>query len=234
MGDIRNHQWLLSLREKGAHKCGAALINPDKALTAAHCYNIDIAARSYSVYGGSNYRSSKGDLANVRRIYLHPGYKYDEMINDLAVVWLLKSFSIGRFINPIPMANQNEVLPRDVMATIAGWGYQAFIDDFSEELYETNLPVLSSKDCSSIYGKQINVMSVICAGYVEGGSDSTGGDSGGPLVFNKKLYGIVSWGASSSIGNSKYVGIYTSVAAYRHWIDEAMTEEYIPIYTDGY
>lgn len=231
LGQISDHPWLVSLREEGVHKCGAVLIKPDKALTAAHCYNSEIAARSYSVYAGTNYRSTNGELVNVGRIYVHPRFSVDRMTYDLAVVWLLDSVTVGTFITPIAMAEPNEVLAGGLVATMAGWGYEPRFDaygSFSEDLYQVDLPVLSDEECSAIYKKEVNTENMICAGQLNGNTDVTEGDSGGALVHDNKLYGIASW------SSSKRVGIYTRVAAYRDWIDEAITEAYTPIYNDGY
>lgn len=237
LGEIRNHRWLVSLREVGVHVCGAVLITPDKVLTAGHCYNADIAARSYSVYAGSNSRISDGELAKVRRIYMHPGFRFDKMEDDLALVWLLKNLTVGTFIHPIPMADLNEVLPGGVLAKAGGWGHQPsnyphIIGDYPKNFYETDMPILSSEDCAKVYGKSINTKLFICGGYQGEGPEVTGGDSGGPLVYNNKVYGLVSW--SSFSGNSRYVTAFTRIAAYRDWIDEAMTEEYLPMYNDGW
>lgn len=78
---------------------------------------------------------------------------------------------------------------------------------------------------------------MICAGYMEGGSDSCHvrnekysdfaissgatmkflqGDSGGPLVCNRLLCGLVSWGLKC--GKEDSPGVYTNIAAYRDWI----------------
>lgn len=48
--------------------------------------------------------------------------------------------------------------------------------------------------CSISYGSGL-LNGMICAGYINGGTDSCQGDSGGPLVYNNTLIGIVSWGS---------------------------------------
>lgn len=224
--DIKDHPWLLSFREYGQHKCGASLIKPDKALTAAHCYDIDIAARDYSVYAGSPYRSSNGELANVGRIYVHPKFDFDEMTNDIAVVWLLKNLTIGTFIQPIPLAQHDSIVPENVKGAIAGWGItMKHREWFSEDLYSARVPIVKNEDCIQAYGDKSINENVLCAGYIEGNIDACTGDSGGPLVINNVQYGIVSWG--NDCGRPNYVGIYTRISSFRKWIDLAITDEYM-------
>lgn len=228
--DIQNHPWLVSLRESGHHKCGAVLIKQDKALTGAHCYDIDIAARDYSVFAGSSSRTRNGELAHVGRIYQHPEYNEEKMINDIAVVWLLKKLPIGESIKPIAMAWPNIKLPMVNLffmkpeAVVAGWGLRGKNGGFSEDLYEITVPVVISDECAKIFGKHIDINKVICAGNMNG-ADVEYGDSGGALVYKSKLYGIVSWELGGV--NGKRISLFTRIAAYRSWIDLAITDKYM-------
>ena len=108
------------------------------------------------------------------------------------------------------------------------------------------VPLVPAEACNSkdAYGDQAND-GMICAGYMDGGTDSCKGDSGGPLacnidgnqqksnllrifVFLKKyileisgqfqLLGLVSWGDGCAAKNKP--GVYTKVFYYLNWIQE--------------
>ena len=112
----------------------------------------------------------------------------------------------------------------------------------STVLKAAQVPLISSNVCNSaeVYGNELNSDSMICAGYLEGGTDACRGDSGGPLackvggkefiyltdnVFASllltrdcffiisdefQLLGLVSWG--TGCGNINKPGVYTKVS----------------------
>jgi len=53
-----------------------------------------------------------------------------------------------------------------------------------------SIPLISPESCNTeeVYGNEINSMAfpdgMMCAGFLEGGTDSCSGDSGGPLSCN--------------------------------------------------
>ena len=77
------------------------------------------------------------------------------------------------------------------------------------------------------YGKEVMVSlktDVLCAGYLEGGSDSCGGDSGGPLTCKHDgrfyIHGVVNWGLGC--GEKGKPGVYARVKSYLSWIEETI------------
>lgn len=63
----------------------------------------------------------------------------------------------------------------------------------------------------------------VCAGDAE--KDTCSGDSGGPLSVSisgqYRLYGITSYGGSSTCGQAPLWGVYTKVSGYTQWINDA-------------
>uniref|UniRef100_A0ACB8FTB1 Transmembrane protease serine 11F n=1 Tax=Sphaerodactylus townsendi TaxID=933632 RepID=A0ACB8FTB1_9SAUR len=91
------------------------------------------------------------------------------------------------------------------------------------ELRETKVKIIGNDVCNrkEVYNHAISP-GMLCAGYLEGGSDACQGDSGGPLVTTPYprdrwyLVGIVSWGDECAKPNKP--GVYTRVTYYRDWI----------------
>ena len=54
--------------------------------------------------------------------------------------------------------------------------------DNKDKLLHATVPIILQAECAKYYEKYGVFSSNICAGYVEGGTDSCSGDSGGPLV----------------------------------------------------
>ncbi len=84
----------------GTAKCGAALIAPTFLLTAAHCVSDDAAAPTpvavpagyITVRIGSDDRTTGGQVATGKRVYLHPDWTWGmptgKPVSDLALVEL--------------------------------------------------------------------------------------------------------------------------------------------------
>uniref|UniRef100_A0A452VJ15 Coagulation factor XII n=1 Tax=Ursus maritimus TaxID=29073 RepID=A0A452VJ15_URSMA len=98
--------------------------------------------------------------------------------------------------------------------------------EYSRFLQEAQVPLISSERCSAhdVHGTSFT-SGMLCAGFLEGGTDACQGDSGGPLVCEDEaaegqliLRGIISWG--SGCGDRYKPGVYTDVASYLTWIQE--------------
>uniref|UniRef100_A0A8C5YXI9 Coagulation factor XII n=1 Tax=Marmota marmota marmota TaxID=9994 RepID=A0A8C5YXI9_MARMA len=99
-------------------------------------------------------------------------------------------------------------------------------EDYSTFLQEAQVPFISQEHCSAseVHGDAI-LPGMLCAGFLEGGTDACQGDSGGPLVCEDQaaenrltLRGVISWG--SGCGDRNKPGVYTDVASYVDWIQE--------------
>ncbi|CAH6797838.1 F12 [Phodopus roborovskii] len=99
-------------------------------------------------------------------------------------------------------------------------------EEYATFLQEAQVPFISQERCSDadVHGDAI-LPGMLCAGFLEGGTDACQGDSGGPLVCEEgteehrlTLRGVISWG--SGCGDRNKPGVYTDVASYLAWIQE--------------
>uniref|UniRef100_A0A8C5K265 Coagulation factor XII n=1 Tax=Jaculus jaculus TaxID=51337 RepID=A0A8C5K265_JACJA len=98
-------------------------------------------------------------------------------------------------------------------------------EEYSTFLQEAQVPFISLEQCSTseVHGDAI-LPGMLCAGFLEGGTDACQGDSGGPLVCEKEpghgltLRGIISWGSGCDDLNKP--GVYKDMANYLPWIQK--------------
>ncbi|KAF2904857.1 hypothetical protein ILUMI_01328 [Ignelater luminosus] len=207
---IEDHPYQLSLELFGRHFCGASLIKPDVAVTAAHCtrgsrllYTLGF----LSVRAGTPIRGRGGWLVGVTSICIHP--KYNGQDYDVSVLHLDVPFELNDRVRTIPILPKNVVIPLGTIATVSGFGTLRFRGPSSKFLLAVKVPKVSQEACERAYPLRIKPR-MICFGFDQGGKDSCQGDSGGPLVVNGLLAGIVSFG--KGCGLPSYPGVYTNVA----------------------
>ncbi|KAJ8275136.1 hypothetical protein COCON_G00097610 [Conger conger] len=90
-------------------------------------------------------------------------------------------------------------------------------------LKQSRLPVIENKVCNRPAYLSGRVRDhEMCAGYIEGGTDTCQGDSGGPLVCHSDntfvLQGVTSWGKGCA--KPMKPGVYTRVSKFVDWIAE--------------
>ncbi|KAJ8978679.1 hypothetical protein NQ317_015647, partial [Molorchus minor] len=163
--------------------CGAVLISPNAALTAAHCTTKP---GSYSVRAGSSHLNQGGQIAFVKEAVVHPGYNTFNQDYDLTILKLSTPLSLSAKVKPIRLPRHGEPLPTRY-GLISGWGGLSEIFPFTtSELRGVLVPVVPQSQCRSAYQFMTRITSrMFCAGYPRGGKDSCQGDSGGPFVAKK-------------------------------------------------
>lgn len=211
---IGSFPWQVSLQRSGSHFCGGSIYNTKIIVTAAHCLQ-SISVYALKVRVGSSFWHSGGVLINVASFKNHEGYNSLTMVNDIAVIKLASSLSLGSNIKAIKLASSSP--GGGATAAVSGWGTTSYgSSSLPTQLRFVNVKILSPSSCSSStygYGSEIK-SSMICAYTL--GKDSCQGDSGGPLVSGGVLVGIVSWGYGCAYAN--YPGVYTDIAALRSWL----------------
>ncbi|XP_044290947.1 kallikrein-14-like [Varanus komodoensis] len=126
---------------------------------------------------------------------------------------------LGDTVKTIPIAK--ECASHGTKCMVSGWGTTAFPKvNYAHTLQCMDTNIMPKDVCKSIYGTYFSDTE-ICAGKMEGGTDSCQGDSGGPLVCNGVLHGVVSWGALRCAAK-QHPAIFTEICKFRNWIEETV------------
>ena len=212
--DIEQVPWTLSLQYHGGHYCGAVLVAPRVALTAAHCTD-GVPRAAMSVRAGSSVHAANGHQRAVERVIQHPRYSAETTDYDVSVLWLSESVPSSSKVRAARVAV--EAPEAGTVARVSGWGNMTEAGPAPSHLRAVKVPVVSRAACRAVYGEGISAR-MLCAGYDEGRKDSCQGDSGGPLTVGGVLVGLVSWGHGCA--RPLAYGVYTNVAqpGLREWI----------------
>uniref|UniRef100_G1N135 Ovochymase 2 n=1 Tax=Meleagris gallopavo TaxID=9103 RepID=G1N135_MELGA len=178
----------------------------------------------------------------VKYIIKHPNFDPRRPMNyDIALLKLDGTFSFSSSVLPACLPDPGEKCEAGYICTTCGWGRLRENGVLPQVLYEVNLPILNSMECSralSTLKKPIQCDTGLCAGFPDGGKDACQGDSGDPLLCQRKhgawiLAGVISWGmgcARGWRGNEKKKhykrgspGIFTDLTAVLYWIQENMS-----------
>jgi secreted trypsin-like serine protease len=153
-----------------------------------------------------------------------PAYNPSTVQNDVGYLVLASPAPAAQ--TPIDIAGSGEgaVWAAGVVAEITGWGSTSPhtgspLDPVtpSDTLRVASVPILPDSTCGSrpVYDDLFDPNTMLCAGDLNGGTDTCFGDSGGPLQTplaggGYRLAGITSWGFGCAQKNSP--GVYARVA----------------------
>ncbi|KAI9007795.1 trypsin-like cysteine/serine peptidase domain-containing protein [Hyaloraphidium curvatum] len=222
--------------------CGATMIAPNLALTAAHCISdkedpseLGVATFRWNAHvtteeeGGIEYR--------VLNIIPHPNYNPTTFANDFALLLLSAPRNYGNNTPAFIPLNRNGAVPA-IGSTVRtmGWGDLVRNGNGSQFLMQVDLRTSTEAQCKSL-GIIMNFESPTHPAYLCAGAparDACQGDSGGPLVRRVgnrwEQVGVVSFGHGCAKPESPVAG-YARVSYAAAWIDSYIKKPPLPATT---
>ncbi|XP_061822684.2 tissue-type plasminogen activator-like [Nerophis lumbriciformis] len=234
------HPWQASVQARRdnsqqdfRHRCGGSLIASCWVLTAAHCINNQF---EYQVQLGGvklSEAEDKGQIIPVIKTIVYNGYRStaEALYSDIALLRLKfmdrdQCAKETRVVRTVCLPNQN--FPTGKKCVVSGWGRNEDAP-YSNHLLDVVVSLISQQSCRdpAVYGNLLD-STMLCAGDLHGGKDSSEGDSGGPLVCQHDgvhyLAGVVSWG--HGYAHSHKPGVYVNVYSFVDWIKQHIDTPY--------
>ncbi|CAB3261925.1 unnamed protein product [Arctia plantaginis] len=229
--------WQISLRQYRTstylHKCGAALLNENWAITAAHCVEHVPPSEILVRLGEHDLAQSDEPYGFVERrvqiVASHPHFDPATFEYDLALLRFYEPVTFQPNILPICVPDNDDDYVGQT-AYVTGWGRLFDEGPLPSVLQEVQVPIINNTACEAMYqaaGYNEHIPNIfICAGRSKGGADSCEGDSGGPMVLRRQrddrfvLGGIISWGIGCAEPNQP--GVYTRISEFRDWINQIL------------
>jgi hypothetical protein len=223
---VLNPGWIAAVFADGFYACTGSLVHPEWVLTAGHC--ADLFGTMEVTVGGDTW--FEGEFRTVSAIQMHPGYSpTDPSSVDLALLKLASPVT-GVPLAVVAKTPSWPVIGQDVV--VAGWGETSTGSDIPDFLQAAGVWVDS--DRSGAVDESFCLREWVAdSGYDDfcfgGFAWACPGDSGGPIIDYRSptsnsgpfdmIYGVVSYGDSTSCSSHSVDDVAQSVGGHYGWIN---------------
>nr|AAL15154.1 serine protease [Creontiades dilutus] len=206
--------------------CGGSIITANHVITAAHCTDDIIKARTRTaVLLGSHDRSRPSSTAvtiNVERINQHEKYNANTIANDISILTLASSINFNKLIGPVCLPLPGLDVSGQTVRVL-GWGAERFQGAMTMRPKKLDTTAVSPAQCAAIWRGLVSATNPTQVCTLSKKETACQGDSGGPVVWRDPqtnrytLIGLVSFGAACT---DEKPTVNTRVAAYLPWIKQ--------------
>ncbi|OXU21280.1 hypothetical protein TSAR_010708 [Trichomalopsis sarcophagae] len=223
--DIAEFPYQVSLRLRGKHFCGGALITKKHVLTAAHCVAAvkSTGLSRLSAVVGTNSVSSGGSTYRIKALSSHPNYvskPTPDWMYDIGVITLTSEVKLSSRVALVKLPTKDVTIGDE--AVVSGWGTMLRpTSPLSQSLQKLTVKVISTEQCRKDMPSWATVHSTYVCTFVKKGAGACSGDSGGPLVANDKIIGVVSGGIPCAVG---YPDVFTNVYKYLSYVNKIIDQ----------
>ncbi|XP_063709983.1 chymotrypsin-1-like [Culicoides brevitarsis] len=207
--------------------CGAAVLNENYVITAAHCVKGKPIKNIFLYFDVLQFSdaNSNSTLRKVIDVKIHEDFTLAEFSNDIALLKLDVPLTFNKFIQPVVLPDP-KIDVANKLLTLSGWGIYDKSLEGSNFLRYASARAMDKKKCKrSLQKYNISSKRILCQTSIDfDDGPSCSGDSGGPVVLNgtSVLVGIVSFGIDCGFGENTSYSM--RVSDFMDWIKKNMKD----------